>query len=271
MIISLLTDFGAADYFVGAMKGAILTINPRARVVDITHEIPAHDVEAGAFTLLAASETFPPGAIHVAVVDPGVGSARRAIVAECGGHLFVAPDNGLVSYVCERAGGARVRHLTNRKFFRPEVSATFHGRDIFAPVAAALSAGAEPSELGEEIDDWVRLAPLAPRVGEGGAVEAKIIHVDRFGNCVTNLTRRELSADRIARGVVIVVNDQTIRSFRRFYADADGDAREPFAIWGSAGFLEISALRASAADLLGARRGHSVIVTGDEEVLSTEY
>ncbi|MCA1630873.1 MAG: SAM-dependent chlorinase/fluorinase [Acidobacteria bacterium] len=262
MIITLLTDFGTADYFVGALKGVILSANPRATVVDITHEIPAHDVQAGAFTLLAASESFPAGTIHVGVVDPGVGSARRAILAECGGQRFVGPDNGLFSYVCERAGSAaRVRHLTNRKFFRKDVSATFHGRDVFAPVAAALSAGAEPREFGEEMDDWVRLASLAPRAGDGGAIEATIIHVDRFGNCVTNLTRRELSDERIARGATLVVGDHTVRSIRRFYADGAGDSPEPFAIWGSAGFLEISAPRASAARLLRVRRGQTVLVS----------
>jgi hypothetical protein len=261
MIITLLTDFGAADYFVGALKGVILSANPRALVVDITHEIPAHDVQTGAFTLLAASEAFPEGTIHVAVVDPGVGSARRAILAECGGQRYVGPDNGLFSYVCERAGRARVRHLTNGKFFRDEVSATFHGRDVFAPVAAALSLGTAPGELGGEIDDWVRLPPLAPRLLEDGTIEATIIHVDRFGNCVTNLTRRELNEERIARGATLVVGDHTIRRVRRFYADGEGDAPEPFAIWGSAGFLEISALRASAARLLGARRGQRVLVS----------
>jgi S-adenosylmethionine hydrolase len=264
MIITLLTDFGTADYFVGAMKGAILSANPRAVIVDITHEIPAHDVRAGAFTLLAASDAFPAGTIHVAVVDPGVGSARRAILAECGGQRYVGPDNGLFSYVCERAGAALVRHLTSRKFFRAGVSATFHGRDVFAPVAAALSVGVEPRELGEEIDDWVRLPPLAPRVCGDGTIEAAIINVDRFGNCVTNLTRRELSEERVARGATLVVNDQLIHRFRRCYADADGDPREPFALWGSAGFLEISALRASAAELLGARRGQIVLVNSDK-------
>lgn len=264
MIVTLLTDFGTADYFVGALKGVILSANPRAVIVDITHEIPAHDVQAGAFTLLTASENFPAGTIHVAVVDPGVGSARRAILAGCGTQQFVAPDNGLLSYACERAGdAARVRHLTNRKFFREDVSATFHGRDVFAPVAAALSVGVEPQELGEEIDDWVRLPPLAPHVGGDGTIEATIIHVDRFGNCITSLTRRELSEERIGRGMTLVVNDHTIRSFRRFYADADGDSSEPFAIWGSAGFLEISALRASAAEVLGAPRGQIVRVTSD--------
>ncbi|HVG30188.1 MAG TPA: SAM-dependent chlorinase/fluorinase [Pyrinomonadaceae bacterium] len=264
MIITLLTDFGAADYFVGALKGVILSANPRATIVDITHEIPAHDVQAGAFTLLAASESFPEGTLHVAVVDPGVGSARRAVLAECGGQRYVGPDNGLFSYVCERAGGARVRHLTNRKFFRREVSATFHGRDVFAPVAAALSAGVDARELGEEIDDWVRLPPLAPRVDGDGTIEATIIHVDRFGNCVTNLTRRELGDEQIARGATLVVGDQPIRRFRRFYADGEGGSPEPFAIWGSAGFLEISAPRASAAAILGAGRGQTVIVTGDK-------
>src|SRR5919199_2295171 len=141
MIVTLLTDFGTADYFVGAMKGAVLAVNPRAQVVDITHEIPPQDIEAGAFTLLATHEAFPAGTVHVAVVDPGVGSARRALVAECAGQLFVAPDNGLVSYVCERWGGARFFHATNGKFFREKVSSTFHGRDVFAPVAAALSSG----------------------------------------------------------------------------------------------------------------------------------
>jgi S-adenosylmethionine hydrolase len=261
MIITLLTDFGTADYFVGALKGVILSANPRATIVDITHEIPAHDVRAGAYTLLAASGSFPAGTIHVAVIDPGVGSARRAILAECGSRLYVGPDNGLFSYVCERAGAARVRHLTNRKFFRDEVSATFHGRDVFAPVAAALSAGVEPREFGEEIGDWVRLPPLAPRALDDGTIEATIIHVDRFGNCVTNLTRDTLSDERIARGATLAVGDQPIRRFRRFYADGEGDAREPFAIWGSAGFLEISALRASAADILGARRGQTVLVS----------
>src|SRR5919205_898080 len=124
MIVTLLTDFGTSDYFVGAMKGALLAVNPAAVVVDITHEVPAHDIEAGAFTLLAAYETFPAGTVHVAVVDPGVGSARRAIAVEGGGHLFVGPDNGLFGHVYERLGRARVFHVTNEKFFRKELSAT---------------------------------------------------------------------------------------------------------------------------------------------------
>src|SRR5918997_2948904 len=141
-VVTLLTDFGGADYFVGAMKGAILSADPRAVLVDLTHDIPAFDVEAAAFTLLAACEAFPAGTVHVAVVDPGVGSARRALAAECAGHFYVGPDNGLFSYVFERGPGvARVFRLTNREYSRQSVSSTFHGRDVFAPVAGALSSG----------------------------------------------------------------------------------------------------------------------------------
>ncbi|HLM56923.1 MAG TPA: SAM-dependent chlorinase/fluorinase, partial [Pyrinomonadaceae bacterium] len=138
MLVTLLTDFGTADYFVGAMKGAVLSVNPSAQVVDITHEVPAFDVEAGAFALLAAFEAFPKGTVHVAVVDPGVGSQRRPLAVEGGGHLFVGPDNGVFGHVCERLKDFRAFHLTNELYFRKNVSSTFHGRDIFAPVAAAL-------------------------------------------------------------------------------------------------------------------------------------
>src|SRR5919206_827867 len=147
-VVTLLTDFGFADYFVGAMKGAVLSVDPRATLVDITHDIPAFDIEAAAYTLLNACETFPAGTVHVAVVDPGVGSTRRAIAAECAGRFYTGPDNGLLSYVFERHGHARVFNLTNRKYFRQTASTTFHGRDVFAPVAGALSSGVAPDELG---------------------------------------------------------------------------------------------------------------------------
>ena len=259
-LITLLTDFGTADYFVGALKGAILTVNPQARLFDITHEIPPHDVQAGAFTLLAAYEAFPPQTIHVAVVDPGVGSERRPILVAARGHFFVGPDNGLFSYVCEGAGDARVYHLTEEKFFRPFVSATFHGRDIFAPVAGALSQGTPPASFGAQVEDYVRLAPLAPAREQDGTLTASIIHVDRFGNCVTNITRRELSPEQIARGVRLEIGGREIRAFRSFYAEEAGASVEVFAIWGSAGFLEIAANCASAAALLKATRGTVVRV-----------
>ncbi len=168
MIVTLLTDFGTADYFVGAMKGAVLSVNPSAQVVDITHEVPAFDVEAGAFALRAAFEAFPKGTVHVAVVDPGVGSPRRPLVVAAGRHFFVGPDNGLFGHVYERVRPFRVFHLTNASYFRREVSPTFHGRDIFAPVAGALSRGVRAEELGPEVFDFVRLpAAVVERAADG--------------------------------------------------------------------------------------------------------
>jgi S-adenosylmethionine hydrolase len=262
MLITLLTDFGTADYFVGAMKGVILSINARARVLDLTHEIAAHDIQAGAFNLLAVYGDFPAGTIHVAVVDPGVGSARRPILVTGGGHYFVGPDNGLFSYIYERETDCRVFHLTREKYFRHPVSETFHGRDIFAPVAGALSLGIRADELGDEIKAYVRLAPLAPTVLASGELSAAIIHIDRFGNCVTNLTREDLTEQMIAQGARLLINGETISTFRRFYADSASASQNLFAVWGSAGFLEIVAFRASAAKILNAGRGQSIMVQG---------
>ena len=260
MLVTLLTDFGTGDYFVGAMKGALLTVNPRAQIVDITHEIAPHDVEAGAFTLLAAFDAFPAGTIHVAVVDPGVGSSRRAIVVESREHIFVGPDNGVFGYVYERVHALRVFHVTNEKYFRPQVSATFHGRDIFAPVAGALSLGVRPEEFGPEVTDFVRLPFAAPERRTDGTLVATVIHVDRFGNCITNISPRDLDEESIRRGVRLVVGDREVRRFRRFFGEEDDAVGEPFAIWGSAGLLELAVFRDSAARVLGAGRGRIVEV-----------
>ncbi|MCA1592302.1 MAG: SAM-dependent chlorinase/fluorinase, partial [Acidobacteria bacterium] len=249
MIVTLLTDFGTADYFAGAMKGAILSVNPHAQIVDLTHEIPAHDIQAGAFTLLAAFEAFPKGTTHVAVVDPGVGSTRRPLVVAGGGHFFVGPDNGVFGYVYERLSGFAVIHLTDESYFRSSVSSTFHGRDVFAPVAGALSLGVAPDSLGNVITDYVRLSHPTPRRLSGGRLEGSIIHVDRFGNCITNFTQRDVPEETISAGVRLVVGEHEINSFRRFFAEEGSAAGEPFAIWGSAGFLEIAVNRASAARL----------------------
>ncbi len=260
MLVTLLTDFGTRDYFVGALKGALLSVSPHAQLVDLTHEIAAHDIAGGAFTLLAAYAAFPPGTIHVAVVDPGVGSARRPVVVATNDYFFVGPDNGLFSYVCARAIDARVFHLTNEAYFRAPVSSTFHGRDIFAPVAGALANGVRPEELGAQITDYERLAPLAPARAPDGTLTAAVIHIDRFGNCITNITRADLPAQTMAHGIVIQVGAQQVRSVRRFFAEGDSGGCEVFAIWGSAGFLEIAATRAPAAQLLGVKRGQRIIV-----------
>ncbi len=264
-VITLLTDFGTADYFVGAVKGAILAVNPEALIVDITHEIPAHDIESAAFTLLAACSSFPAGTIHVAVVDPGVGSSRRSILIRTRGQLFVGPDNGIFSYVCDSSGKPamtpEVFHLTNTKYFRQTVSPTFNGRDIFAPVAAALSAGVKPEKLGTKTTDYIRLLSLEPQVSRNGEISARVIHIDRFGNCVTNITPAEFPTEMIAAGAKLRINGRIVKSFRNFFAEGTVSRDMVFGIWGSAGFLEIAATNQSAAKRLNAKRGDSVIVS----------
>src|SRR5437588_12544751 len=218
-IITLLTDFGTQDYFVGAMKGVIRSINPDARIVDITHEIPPQGIHAAAFNLLACYKDLSEGTIHVAVVDPGVGSSRRPILIECAGQSFVGPDNGIFSWVCAREGNYRAIHLTNENFFRHPISTTFHGRDIFAPVAATLSNGVTPEEFGPTIENLIHLDPLRPKILSDGVIEASIIYIDRFGNCITNLTR-EILGDDLSR-VRLVVSGRQITSFRRYYSEAE--------------------------------------------------
>jgi S-adenosyl-L-methionine hydrolase (adenosine-forming) len=261
-LITLLTDFGVADYFVGALKGAILSINPSVSIVDLSHEIPPQDVAAGAFTLMASYESFPSQTVHVAVVDPGVGSDRRPILVWAGNHFFVGPDNGIFSYIYERETGHKTFHLKNEKYFRLPVSATFHGRDIFAPVAAALSVGTEPAEFGPEINDEKRLPSLNLLKQTPGKIKGRIIHIDRFGNCITNITRSVLPLEMESRAK-LQINGETIRSFRRFFSDShdkSGGSEKLFGVWGSAGFLEIAAMNRSAAKRLRAKTGHNVIL-----------
>lgn len=256
-VITLLTDFGTVDYFVAAVKGVILTTNPEVSLVDITHEVPAQDIEAGAFTLLTCYRDFPSGTIHVAVVDPGVGSARRGIVIQAGSHYFIGPDNGLFSYICDRESAYEVFQLTEERYFRLNPSLSFHGRDVFAPVAAALSTGVKPEQFGPRIKDEVRLAPLAPVSDQDGSLRGRIIHIDHFGNCISNFTRADISdSDQVK----LLVGRKVIRQFRRFFADDAGTKDKLFAIWGSAGFLELSINGGSAALLLRAKRGDPVVI-----------
>jgi S-adenosyl-L-methionine hydrolase (adenosine-forming) len=254
-MIALLTDFGTADYFVGSVKGVILSINSNATVVDITHEVPPQDIESGAFTLFAAHAAFPPGTIFVAVVDPGVGSERRPIIVNRGGQLFVGPDNGLFSYLYD-SGSHQTIHITNEEYFRHPVSPTFHGRDVFAPVAAHLSTGLEQTVFGSVITDEVRLPIAQPKKVKDRVWSAQIVHIDRFGNCVTNITYELLGAEQ-EKTARLRVKDKTITSIRKFFAE-DGAKEKLFAVWGSAGFLEIAALNRSAAKKLKVKRGDLV-------------
>lgn len=256
-VITLLTDFGTTDYFVAAVKGVILTINPQVSLVDITHEISPQDIESGAFTLLTCYRDFPEGTIHVAVVDPGVGSSRRPIVVRAGGYYFVGPDNGLFSYVYDREPSAQIYHVTATEYFRPSPSPTFHGRDVFAPVAAALSNGLAPEALGPRIADQVRLPPVAPIRDDTGKLHARIIHIDRFGNCITNLTHDDLPDHASFQ---LHVNGRVVETLRKFFTDEHGSKEQIFAIWGSAGFLELAINGASAATALAAKRCDPVFV-----------
>jgi S-adenosyl-L-methionine hydrolase (adenosine-forming) len=252
MIIALLTDFGTRDYFVGAMKGVILSINEEAKIIDLTHEIEPQNIKSAGFILASCYRDFPPKTIFVAVVDPGVGSARRAVLVKTEDYFFIAPDNGLLSFIFENEPACEVFELTNSKFFRSEISRTFHGRDLFAPAAAWLSTGIEQSQFGREINDFVRLEVTRPKVVSAHELEAEIIQIDRFGNLVTNLKREDL-----AENFSIKVNETVIEKHHNFYAQAQPD--EIFTIWGSAGYLEIAANQNSASKLLKVRPHHKII------------
>ena len=256
--ITLLTDFGTSDYYAGAVRGVILSINPAAHTIDITHQIPPQDIEEAAFSLLACYRSFQKGTIHLAIVDPGVGSSRRAILAKAGDYYFVGPDNGIFSYIFDRETNRQIIHITAEEYFRHPVSKTFHGRDVFAPIAAEVSRGVPFDSFGPEIRDQVRLKPLSPEVTKNGKLRGRIIHIDHFGNCVTNLDPQSFNGLEEQR-VVLLVNGRKTQSVQSSYSEAGGK-HKLFAIWGSAGFLEISARNRSAAKILKARRGDSVAV-----------
>jgi S-adenosylmethionine hydrolase len=256
-IITLTTDFGEADYYVAAMKGVISSISPSAAIIDITHLVPPHDIYSAALTLMCCYREFPKRTIHLVVVDPGVGSNRRPILVVAGDYSFIGPDNGVFSYIYQREDLGRVVELTSEHYFRSPVSNTFHGRDIFAPCAAYLSKGIDPDVLGEEIDDPVRFNIPAARVS-GSQVLGTVIHVDRFGNIITNITASELSEDAIARGAVISIGKhQAARVLSHF---AEAGQGELFAYFGSAGLLELAVPRQSAARVAEAKRGMEVTV-----------
>jgi S-adenosyl-L-methionine hydrolase (adenosine-forming) len=254
-IVTILTDFGTEDYFAGTMKGVMLARNPQIVLVDITHTIPPHDIRAGAFTLGAFHSYFPPGSIHLAVVDPGVGSDRRPLVVEAGGHLFVGPDNGLFSIILDRDPGARVRHVTSSEYFLPARSSTFHGRDIFAPVCAALSLGVAPERLGPIVTDPVRFQFTQVQTAPDGTMLGSIIHVDHFGNCVTNFAWDQIRPQLSGRPMRLQVREVVIDRLVTHYGEASGQPLEPFLIVGSAGFLEISLWCSSAARKLNIAAG----------------
>ena len=250
--ITLLTDFGTADGYVAAMKGVISTIAPEAVIDDASHDIPPGDVFAASMTLSRYWRLYPPGTIHVVVVDPGVGTDRRAVAARIDDRLFVAPDNGILTRVLAEGQEADVVVLESSAHRREEVSATFHGRDIFAPAAAHLARGVPLHKLGGPVSDLVRLRLPEPTRGPLG-VEGEIVHVDRFGNLITNVP-----GTWVAPESRIIVAGVEITSLGRTYADVEPGAA--LALTGSTGMLEISVRDGSAAESLAAGRGARVIV-----------
>jgi len=259
-LVALLTDFGSRDHYAGAVKGAVLAACPEATVVDITHELPRHDVAAGAFSLAAAHRAFPAGTVFVAVVDPGVGSARRALAVEAGGYRFVGPDNGIFTLILAEHPGARIREIRNPRLLRPNASATFHARDVFAPVAGHLARGAAVSEVGPPVRDPVVLAVEAVRRVGKSEWEAAVVDVDGFGNLTTNVSGADLAGilealDGDPTHLVVVVEGVVLPLVRTYADVAEG---EPCALLGSSGRLEIAVHRDSAARLLGAPKGAPV-------------
>jgi len=257
-IITLTTDFGEADYYVPAMKGVIYSINPSAEVVDITHQVPPHDVYAAAFQLLCCYQDFPKMSIHVVVVDPSVGSRRRPIMVMTDDYNFIGPDNGVFSYVYQRERVNRIVHFTTEHYFRTPVSNTFHGRDIFGPCAAYVSKLVDWKMMGEEIEDPVRFNTPAPTRLPDGRVKGSVLHVDRFGNVITNITQIDLGEEAAGRDVVVRIGKHEATRLLSHYAEANPN--ELFAYFGSSGFLELAIPRQSAGKLLEAMRGIEVEV-----------
>ncbi len=259
-IVTLTTDFGISDHFVGTMKGVILDIVPDAEIVDISHAVQAFDVLDGALTIAQAYSYFPPRTVHLVVVDPGVGTARRPIIASTDQHHFVAPDNGVLSLIYGREERVHVRHVSSDHYFRQPISNTFHARDIFAPVAAYLAKGVDSEKFGDEVEDFVRFNSPKPKPAGADSLRGVVLKVDRFGNLITNITPQDapmLFAEQ-PPAFKIVVGKQEVTEMKSAYAE--GAPNEIFGILGSMGYLEIATNRGPAAQILGAGKGSDVTV-----------
>jgi S-adenosylmethionine hydrolase len=255
-IITLTTDYGTNDHLAGVLKGVILNILPNATIVDITHQVLPFDVLDGALTIGASYPYFPARTVHLVVVDPGVGGDRRPIVVSADNQYFVAPDNGVLSIVYERDPNAVVRHITAEHYFLAPLSKTFHGRDVFAPVAARLAKTLQIESLGEVISDFVRFT-LPQAKQNGTTLKGIVLRVDAFGNLMTNFRAEDLPQSALEKGNVRlnVSGKQVERLVPTFAAGAPG---EPVAVLGSNGFLEIAVNKGNAARALGASRGVEV-------------
>lgn len=257
-VITLLTDFGERDPYVASMKGVILGINPEAKIVDITHQIPPQDILEAAYTLFTSYRYFPKGTIHIIVVDPGVGSRRRIIALKTENYIFIAPDNGVLSLILKKKKIKEIIEITNEKYFLKPVSDTFHGRDIFSPVAAYLSRGTPLRNLGKKIKKIKELKIATPEIKKGKLI-GRIIHIDRFGNLVTNVDREILSKLKIKNEKAkIEIGKRKIAGVKRSYVSVGKG--ELLALFGSSGFLEVSVNLGNASKVLGVKRGEKIEV-----------
>ncbi len=257
-IITLLTDFGTKDHYVASMKGVILNINPQCSLVDITHEVIPQDVQGGALILAHTFSYFPKGTVHLCVVDPGVGSPRKPVLVATQNYFFVGPDNGLFSLMMRRERVKQVVVLTREEYFLPKVSTTFHGRDIFAPVAAHLSLGVKPNAFGYETR-LLKTLEIGNPIIKDGKLSGAILHVDAFGNLISNIDGEKLFQFIRGRPFVIRAGRKIIRELKRGYWE--GKRGEPIALIGSGGFLEISVRDGSAQMMLKARRGNPIVIS----------
>src|SRR5512137_2869168 len=265
-IITLTTDYGTRDSFVASMKGIILKTNPQVEFIDITHEIAPQDVWEAAFTLKSVYNQFPKGTVHLAVVDPGVGSGRRPLIVVTEGYYFVGPDNGLFSMVYRDAERLRVHHITAGHYFIANPGPTFHGRDIFAPVTASLTKGVPSWNFCDQITDFVKLnVPMTKRTDN--SIDGHVVHDERFGNVITNITYKDLQS-LIPEGgkmgaVSVTFMGKEIKGMKKFYAEAAQG--EPAAIINSSGQLEIFLFRQNARTVLAVKRGEGVRLTVNPE------
>jgi hypothetical protein len=257
-IITLTSDFGWADYYVGAMKGIIYQIAPQATIVDITHEIPAHDIVSGALVLREIWRTFPPKTIHVAVVDPGVGTDRKIILAQYAGQMFLVPDNGLITFIQQTSPAEQVNVVSNESLFCQPISPTFHGRDIFAPVAAHLARDVNPDQVGPR-RAYVSLLDIPACQTNNSGISGQVIHVDRYGNLITNITAEQINRFARAKQVCQVrLGEKPIGLVRRVFADVERGHVVSYV--GSAGMLEIAVNQGRADKELSAGPGTAVEV-----------
>jgi len=248
-LVTLTTDFGLSDHYVGVMKGVILGICPRAQIVDISHQAKPFEIAEAAYLIAQAYREFPRKTVHVVVVDPGVGTSRRPILMEAAGQYFVAPDNGALAMVYAREK-CKIRVISNAKYFRQPVSATFHGRDIFAPVAAHLAAGEPPSRMGRIIEDYLRPGFEKPQRTGGRTWSGRILHIDRFGNVVTSFHATDFPD---LENFSLILGSHRVSMMARNYAQCGPG--ELFAIEGSGGYLEVSINQGSAAAHIGCESG----------------